>query len=226
MTTKTKTTMAIVGAGKGLGAAVARRFGSEGFSVALISRTQEHVDALSAELGEEGITAKGYAADVADRESLSAALATAAEDLGTIEVVQYSPIPAKRFLKPFADTTVEDLEAATAFSVLGPATVVNQVLPGMKELGRGTVLLVNGGSAVNPRGAVTGTSVAFSAEAAYGQLLHDDVAGTGIHVGQLIIPLAIGGGDPHHAPDYLAERLWDIHSGRADFRTTITPVDE
>ena len=32
------TTIAIIGAGAGLGAAVARRFGAEGFAVALISR--------------------------------------------------------------------------------------------------------------------------------------------------------------------------------------------
>ena len=34
------TTIAIVGAGTGLGAAVARRFGAEGFAVALVSRSQ------------------------------------------------------------------------------------------------------------------------------------------------------------------------------------------
>ncbi len=34
------TTIAIVGAGRGLGAAVARRFSSEGFDVALLSRSQ------------------------------------------------------------------------------------------------------------------------------------------------------------------------------------------
>ena len=41
------TTIAIVGAGRGLGIAVARKFGAEGFDIALISRSQEHVDALA-----------------------------------------------------------------------------------------------------------------------------------------------------------------------------------
>ena len=45
------TTIAIVGAGSGLGAAVARRFGAEGFSAGLISRSQERADAIA--LGEE-----------------------------------------------------------------------------------------------------------------------------------------------------------------------------
>ncbi len=53
------TTIAIVGAGAGLGAAVARRFGAEGFAVALISRSQERVDELARTLADEGITARG-----------------------------------------------------------------------------------------------------------------------------------------------------------------------
>ncbi|MGB4779077.1 SDR family NAD(P)-dependent oxidoreductase [Microbacterium sp.] len=67
------TTIAILGAGPGLGAAVARRFGGEGFSVALISRTQEHVDALAQQLAADGITARGYAANLRDPDALRAA---------------------------------------------------------------------------------------------------------------------------------------------------------
>ena len=68
------TTLAIIGAGKGLGAAVARRFGKEGFSVALISRNQERLDALATELADDGVQAKGFAADVRYPDSLTRAL--------------------------------------------------------------------------------------------------------------------------------------------------------
>ena len=68
------TTIAIIGAGRGLGAAVARRFGGEGFDVALISRSQDNVDALAADLSDDGITARGYAANVRDPAALVAAL--------------------------------------------------------------------------------------------------------------------------------------------------------
>jgi short-subunit dehydrogenase len=54
-------TIAIVGAGTGLGAAVARRFGANGFHIALISRNQAKLDLLAAELGAEGHTTRGYA---------------------------------------------------------------------------------------------------------------------------------------------------------------------
>ena len=48
------TTIAIVGAGPGLGAAVARRFGTESFSVAVLSRSQDRVDALAGDLTRPG----------------------------------------------------------------------------------------------------------------------------------------------------------------------------
>ena len=44
------TTIAIVGAGKGLGLAVAERFGREGFSIALVSRNQDRLDGLGVDL--------------------------------------------------------------------------------------------------------------------------------------------------------------------------------
>ena len=51
------TTIAIVGAGTGLGAAIADRFGTEGFGVALISRLQKKHDQLAEELNAEGFRA-------------------------------------------------------------------------------------------------------------------------------------------------------------------------
>jgi len=218
-------TIAIVGAGRGLGAAVAREFATHGFDVALVSRTQEHVDALAAEVRTAGVDARGYAADARDPRQLAAALESAAAELGTIEVLQYSPVPQRDFMKPVLDTTADDLVAPVEQSVYGPVTAVRQVLPGMRATGRGTVVLVNGGSAVRPGPNVTGTSVAFAAESAYGQLLHDALAPEGIHVGQLIIPRGIGGGEPSHEPAALAGRIWAMHRDGGEFRTYAADLD-
>lgn len=215
------TTVAIIGAGPGLGQAAARRFAREGFAVALISRTQANVDTLAAELTEQGVTARGYAANVRDAQALSTALDAAATDLGPIEVLQYSPVPAKEFMKPVLETTAEDLIGPIEQSVYGPVTAVQHVLPGMRELGRGTILLINGSSAVRPSGNVAGTSIAFAGESAYGQMLHDALAAEGIHVGQLIIPLGIGGGEPDHEVDALADRIWSLHHDRGAFRSFV-----
>src|SRR5262249_39234036 len=84
-------TIAIVGAGPGLGLSIARVFGRHDFSVALVSRSQEKLDGLVAELGESGVDAAGFAADVTDRPSLAAAFARITERLGRVDVLEYSP---------------------------------------------------------------------------------------------------------------------------------------
>ncbi|KRE77157.1 MULTISPECIES: SDR family NAD(P)-dependent oxidoreductase [Micrococcaceae] len=218
-------TIAIIGAGTGLGQATAHRFGREGFSVALISRTQANVDDLAAGLTGKGITARGYAADARDPQALRTALDAAAGDLGAIEVLQYSPVPAKEFMKPVLETTAEDLLGPIEQSVFGPVAAVQHLLPVLRELGRGTILFINGGSAVRPNGGVAGTSVAFAAESAYGQMLHDALGSEGIHVAQLIIPRGIGGGDPDHEPDALADRIFLLHRDRGAFRSFVGEVE-
>jgi NADP-dependent 3-hydroxy acid dehydrogenase YdfG len=219
------TTIAIVGAGRGLGVAAARKFGAEGFDIALISRSQEHVDALAADLASEGLSTRGYAASVRDTTTLTSALNQASQELGPIEVLQYSPIPQREFLRPVLDTTVADLAAAVEFSLYGSVTAVNQVLPGMRTLGRGSVLFVNGGSGARPNAQVAGTSIAFAGEGAYAIMLHDVLASENVHVGQLIIPGAITPGHPTNDPAVLADTLWSMHIGRDTFRVFTEALD-
>lgn len=219
------TTLAIVGAGPGLGAAVARQFGREGFAVALISRSQARADALAAELAADGVTARGFAADVRDPASLAAALEAATETLGPIEVLQYSPLPQKDFMRPLLETTPADLAGPIEFSIYGPVAAVHQVLPGMRFLGRGTILFVNGGTAVTPKAGYAGTSIAFAGESAYAQMLHETLADDGIHVAQLIIPGAIRAGHPQKDPAVLAGTIWGIHTDRGEFRQFADALD-
>jgi len=214
------TSIAIVGAGRGLGAAVARRFGAEGFTVGLISRHQERLDALAAELADAGVQAQGFAADVRDPSSLAKALEQVTETLGAIEVLQYSPLPQKDFMRPVLETTPADLVGPIEFSIYGPVAAVHQVVPGMRFLGenRGTILFVNGGTAVTPRHTLTGTSVAFAGQAAYARLLNEVLGEEGIQVSQLVIPGAIVAGDDKTDPELLAGHLWDLHVERDRFR--------
>ncbi|NYJ75923.1 SDR family NAD(P)-dependent oxidoreductase [Allobranchiibius huperziae] len=218
------TTIAIIGAGRGLGAAVARRFGEEGFAVGLISRHRGRVDDLAAELQEDGVQAAGFVGDVRDPASITAALEQVTQTLGPIEVLQYSPLPQKDFMRPVLETTPADLVGPVEFSIYGPVAAVHQVLPGMRFLGenRGTILFVNGGSAVTPGRGVTGTSVAFAGQAAYAQLLNEVLGEEGIQVSQLIIGGQIIAGDKEKSPEVLAQHLWELHSERKEFRRQVS----
>jgi NAD(P)-dependent dehydrogenase (short-subunit alcohol dehydrogenase family) len=215
------TTIAIIGAGKGLGAAVARRFGKEGFAVGLISRHQGRLDTLAAELEQDGVQAKGFVADVRDPASIASALERVTETLGPIEVLQYSPLPQKDFMRPVLETTPDDLRGPIEFSIYGPVAAVHQVVPGMRFLPEGSnpsILFVNGGSAVKPGRNVTGTSVAFAGQAAYAELLHEVLGEEGIYVGQLIIGGRIIEGDEEKDPAVLADRIFALHTKRDTFR--------
>jgi hypothetical protein len=109
----------IVGAGPNLGAAVARRFGAEGLPVGLVSRNREKLEALARELENEGIRADLEPADIRDATALAAAVSSLAERLGPVEVLEYSPLPAKEFMKPILETTADDVRGPLEFSVLG-----------------------------------------------------------------------------------------------------------
>ncbi|MFE5217222.1 MULTISPECIES: SDR family NAD(P)-dependent oxidoreductase [unclassified Streptomyces] len=217
--------IAIVGAGPGLGAAVARRFGRGGYDIALVARDPRRLDELVGALAAEGVTAHGFPADVRRPEELVAALDAAGRALGTVEVLQYSPVPHRDFMRPVLDTGHRDLVGPIEFSVYGPVAAVQQVLPGMRRLGRGTILFVNGGSAAVPHPERAGTSIAFAAESAYGHLLHDRLAGEGIHVAQLVIPGAIVAGHARKDPVVLAETLWGMHQDRHGFRHYADDLD-
>jgi short-subunit dehydrogenase len=81
----------VVGAGPNLGAAVARRFGREGMPVGLISRDAAKLAGLAEELGAEGLRVAFRAADIRDADGLSEAIASLADELGPVEVLEYSP---------------------------------------------------------------------------------------------------------------------------------------
>ena len=218
--------IAIIGAGPGLGAAVARRFGREGFAIALISRNQSKLDDIVAELTAAGFTARAYAADVLTPASLESALARAAAELGPITALQYSPLPSRDYLKPVLELTPELALEALQFSALGLIHAVRAVLPAMREAGSGSIILINGGTSVKARAGFAGTSVAFPAESAYGEMLHDALAGEGIRVSQLVIPGGIPQLQLANGIDGVADRIWDLHAVSGPFRTMLIPLED
>ncbi|WP_141639171.1 SDR family NAD(P)-dependent oxidoreductase, partial [Paenibacillus riograndensis] len=66
-------TIAIIGAGPGLGFSLAKTFGKHGFRVALVSRSQEKLNHYSDQLNQMGIEARGFSADITNKMQLAAA---------------------------------------------------------------------------------------------------------------------------------------------------------
>jgi NADP-dependent 3-hydroxy acid dehydrogenase YdfG len=212
--------LVIVGAGPNLGLAVARRFGREGFAVGLVSRTESRLAELQAQLQLDGINAAAAAADIRDSDALGRAIRRLADVLGSVEVLEYSPLPAPEFMKPVLETTVDDVRGPLEFSVLGAVAATQAVLGPMREAGRGTILFTTGGAAVNPYPARAGVGISFAGEVAYARMLHDALRDEGIHVAHTAIAGRIAPGADNE-PDDVAEVLWTHHVDRRVFQTRL-----
>jgi NADP-dependent 3-hydroxy acid dehydrogenase YdfG len=207
----------IVGAGPNLGAALARRFGREGMPVGLIARDTGKLQALAGELRDEGITADFATADIRDATALAQAISTLADRLGPVEVLEYSPLPAREFMKPILETTVDDVRGPLEFSVLGAVAAATAVIGPMLDARRGTILFTTGGAAINPYPLRAGVGISFAGEVAYARMLHDELRDRGIHVGHTAIGGRIAPGADHEPAD-VAEVLWRHHTERTSFQ--------
>ena len=201
----------VVGAGPGLGAAAARRFGRHGHKVGLIARTPATLTSLTDDLHQGGITAAAAPADITDTPALETALREVEAQVGAAEVVLFSPRPSLEWIKPVLETEPADIQHAVALSVAGAAATVRALTPGMRRRGRGTLLFTTGGAAVEPHRDRAVSAIAYAAESAYVRLLHETLADDGVHVAQVTIVGPIGAGLTHE-PDGVAEHLWQLHA--------------
>jgi len=79
---------------------------------------------------------------------------------------------------------------------------------------------------VKARSGFAGTSIAFPAESAYGEMLHDALEAEGVRVVQLVIPGGIPKLRLEHGLDDVAARIWELHSTSGPFRTMLIPLED
>jgi len=212
-----QSTVAIIGAGPGLGLAIARRFGREGHPVALIARRRESLDSMVAALRAEGITAEGFVADIGDERALRDAITSARARLGPIGVLEFSPVPAPEGDE--AHFTPTGLDRATMdrlhrLIILGAITSVQSVLREMEAAGGGTILLTTSGSAHHIMPVYTPIGMVMAGLRSYALCLNEVLASRGIHVATVCISVLIRPGDPVGDPDRLADRYYRLHRQR------------
>lgn len=221
-------TIAIVGAGPGMGLAIARAFGSRGFDVALVARNQTKLDGLVDQLAAEGITAAAFPADVLDHDALTQALKNAATRFGGIDVLEYSPAGtiATTTLTTPSQTTPDDVRREMDFNLYGAITATRAVLPAMREAGAGTLLYSGGAGSIDPIPMLGNANAAQAALRNWVINLHKELAGTGIQAAHVAIGVWIGTDGPPGAPtataDQIAPVYWDLHTHHDDAERVFT----
>lgn len=200
---------AIVGMGPGVSLAVARRFGREGFSIAMLARRADALADHVRSLGEEGVTARPYAADAADPASLAAALARAAADTGPIGVLVYNA--AVMQTSPLLQMSAEELVSSFRVNVAGALSAAQAVIPAMRTAGSGTILLTGGGFAMEPIPARAALGIGKAGIRNLAFSLHTECKPAGIHVAVVTI-WGVVGSAPQFDPDRIAESYWRLHA--------------
>jgi NAD(P)-dependent dehydrogenase (short-subunit alcohol dehydrogenase family) len=106
----------VVGAGPGVGASVARRFGREGYDVALVARSQDRLATLGESLKADGITAGWTAVDITDAEALTAAVRRLGSEAGRLDVLHFNPsaFTQKNPMSLSADDLLDDVRLGVA----------------------------------------------------------------------------------------------------------------
>lgn len=108
----------ITGASRGLGAAIARRLGRDGWSVGCIATSESSATPIARELAEQaGVATMALGARVEDRDQVDAALEQIESDLGPIRLMVNNAGISQ--VAPFLDTDPEDFERIVDINLLG-----------------------------------------------------------------------------------------------------------
>ncbi|MET9085720.1 SDR family NAD(P)-dependent oxidoreductase [Streptomyces sp. NPDC004237] len=212
---------------------VARRFGKEGFRVALVARRKERLDALVTRLADEGVEAAAFAADLSDPAGVPALVDAIRDRFGRIDVVEYGPIGADVSFTPAARLEAAALERFSRLLLLTPVELFRTVLPELTERGDGALLMTTALTAVHPMPQLSGPGPVMAAARNYLYSLNAELAGTGVYAGTLTVGAMITGSEAAEEagdveddmraaglavqvvhPDELAEHYWEMYTRR------------
>lgn len=228
--------VAVFGAGPAFGLSVARRFGREGFAVALVSRTRDKLDRYVDQLAAGGIRAAAFTADLANPARALAAVGEIEATLGPIDVLEYSPGPVDVRVVPALDLLPDDLEPMLDLRLRTPVALAHAVLPGMRERGAGALLFAFGTQPRRPEPQLANVGMAQAALLHHVHNLNAALAPDGVYAGALLIGALVEGSEiqallrtgtadhlpddlaqieyPIVSPDRLADLFWDMYVKR------------
>ncbi|WP_335376071.1 SDR family NAD(P)-dependent oxidoreductase [Bacillus sp. JJ1122] len=172
----------IVGAGPGISLNTARKFGKEGFTIAMISRNMDSLQKHVGELKNDGIAAEGFTGDASSEESLKAAIDQVIKAYGNIDVLLYNAAAGT----PGKPTTLNSDQLVHDFkiSVAGALASVQAVIPHMED---GTILLTGGGLALYPYADYASLAIGKAGIRNLAYSLQQELSPKGIYVGTLTI---------------------------------------
>ena len=134
-------TILVCGHGPGISDAVARKFGAEGFSVALVARSKDKLAQAAAALTAKGIKAEAFPTDLADIKAVRGLIAKVRASLGPITVIHWNAYGAGAGDLMAAD--VSELRTSLDIGVVGLVAAVQEALPDLRAQTGSAVLILS-----------------------------------------------------------------------------------
>ncbi len=212
-----------VGASRGLGAAIARRFAREGFAVTVAGRNEAKLAETYAELVAAGATAALVVGDAADPTDVQR-FVRSAEDLAPLEVAIHnagSNRPAA-----FLDVTPSSFESHWREHALGGFHLAQAVLPVLTGRGGGSLFFTGASGSLRGRARFAPFASAKAALRALSQSLAREFGPENIHVAHVVVDGGIRGDrllsalpqaeeqrgpDGLLLPEAIADAFWQLH---------------
>jgi 2-hydroxycyclohexanecarboxyl-CoA dehydrogenase len=166
----------VTGAAQGIGKGIVTRMAGEGARVAVNARLDD--DRLSRVVGAMG--GLSAPADIADRDAAAQMVRDVVARLGPIEVLVCNA--ARMTMKPFLEQAPDEWWEQVHVNLTGHMNLIAEVLPGMRRLGKGRIVLIS--SLWGPTGweNASGYAASKSAIISLGRALGRELAPANIYV--------------------------------------------
>ena len=157
----------VPGAGRGIGAGIARELAGEGWHVTVTGRTPEQVEAVAAEIGGTAVVG-----DVAKREDVQRMVAAA----GPVDLlVANAGVGIEE--GPAWEADLDAWWGTFETNVLGVHLCCRAVIPGMLERGAGRIVITGSGASYLPGASATAYTASKAAVCRYGETLSNRLEG-------------------------------------------------
>jgi NADP-dependent 3-hydroxy acid dehydrogenase YdfG len=176
-----KPVCALIGVGPGNGTAIARKFSSEGYKIALLSRNEDYLNALAHELGET----RAYAYDALDTTAPQKVFGKIKQELGPVDVLVYNA--GSGMFGNVDEVKLSDFEHAWRINALGLLAAVKAVLPDMRAAGKGNIVVIGATASVKHGANFAAFTSAKAAQRALAQSIAKHLGREGVHVSLVII---------------------------------------
>lgn len=183
----------IIGAGDGLGAALARTFGAAGLTVCVTRRERNlpQLQALVQSIEASGSRAHAFPIDARDEDAMVALFDTIEADIGPIEVTAFNIGANVRF--DVVDTTARVYQKVWEMAAFAGFIAGREAARVMRPRGRGTIIFTGATASQRGREGFSAFSGAKHALRALAQSMSRELGPKGIHVAHVVLDGAMEG---------------------------------